>query len=81
MFLAFTLYVSKCARVCVLILFLKLDRPADVVRFSVHPHEQDCVAFVFFVFLFFFNAFTQHLERVLSQQCDGKVGQSCPLQA
>lgn len=52
MFLAFTLYVSKCARVCVLILFLKLDRPADVVRFSVHPHEQDCVAFVF-VFCFF----------------------------
>lgn len=79
MFLAFTLYVSKCARVCFLILFLKLDRPADVVCFSVHPHEQGgCVAFVFFVF---FNAFTQHLERVLSQQCDGKVGQSCPLQA
>ena len=31
-------------------------------------------------------AFTQHLERVLSQQCDrvtgaGKVGQSCSLQA
>lgn len=75
MFLAFTLYVSKCARVCFLILFLKLDRPADVVCFSVHPHEQGCVAFVFF------NAFTQHLERVLSQQCDGKVGQSCPLQA
>lgn len=54
MFLAFTLYVSKCARVCVLILFLKLDRPADVVRFSVHPHEQDCVAFVFLGFFGFF---------------------------
>lgn len=80
MFLAFTLYVSKCARVCVLILFLKLDRPADVVCFSVHPHEQGCVASVCLFFLFFY-AFTQHLERVLSQQCDGKVGQSCPLQA